>query len=65
MKKIVLLFIILLFLVSVTYPSCCDSDGTNQEAYKSSLTFDTWLDDSTEWVYYDCYVSIYPQIFIF
>jgi len=38
---------------------------TLQEAYKSSLTFDTRLDDSTEWVYYDCYVSIYPQIFIF
>jgi len=47
------------------FRSYYDSGGTNQEAYKSSHTFDTWQDDSTEWVYYDCYVSVYPQIWIF
>jgi len=97
MKKIALLFMILLFLDNAIYPvtvdpnfgyetkgastddniywlvhesqydffrSYYDSGGTNQEAYESSHTFDTWPDNPTGMVYYYSTVAIYPQVLI-
>jgi len=46
------------------FRSYYDSGGTNQEAYKSSHTFDTWQDNPTGMVYYNCTVAIYPQVLI-